>query len=195
MYAIFFPTAMRNMANADSGNQSNQVRILVADDHEVMRLGIRNLLESVPNWTVIDEAGTGREAVDLRVAKARLDVLRRRARETVAGAVVLALAGAVFAASGHSQLAFSFAFGAALGFAIAYLAGAERSHLLTRLVAQGDAGLLAEAEAFARKLSAPGMRLRLARGLERIGRVASRGRPPRRRAALRGRRRPRRGAR
>jgi len=60
-----------------------------------------------------------------------------------------------------------FAFGAALGFAIAYLAGAERSHLLTRLVAQGDAGLLAEAEAFARKLSAPGMRLRLARGLER----------------------------
>jgi hypothetical protein len=107
------------------------------------------------------------EAVDLRVAKARLDVLRRRARETVAGAVVLALGGAVFAASGHSQLAFSFAFGAALGFAIAYLAGAERSHLLTRLVAQGDAGLLAEAEAFARKLSAPGMRLRLARGLER----------------------------
>jgi hypothetical protein len=107
------------------------------------------------------------EAVDLRVAKARLDILRRRARETVAGAVVLALAGAVFAASGHSQLAFSFAFGAALGFAIAYLAGAERSHLLTRLVAQGDAGLLAEAEAFARKLSAPGMRLRLARGLER----------------------------
>ena len=29
------------------------------------------------------------EPVDLRVAKARLDVLRRRARETVAGAVVL----------------------------------------------------------------------------------------------------------
>ena len=107
------------------------------------------------------------EPVDLRFAKARLDVLRRRARETVAGAVVLALAGAVFAASGHSPLAFSFAFGAALGFAIAYLAGAERSHLLTRLVAQGDASLLPEAEAFARKLSAPGMRLRLARGLER----------------------------
>lgn len=45
--------------------QVNPVRILVADDHEVMRLGIRNLLESVPNWTVSDEAGTGREAVDL----------------------------------------------------------------------------------------------------------------------------------
>jgi len=45
--------------------QASPVRILVADDHEVMRLGIRNLLESVPNWTVSDEAGTGREAVDL----------------------------------------------------------------------------------------------------------------------------------
>src|SRR6185312_9152788 len=53
------------MANAQSATQSNPVRILVADDHEVMRLGIRNLLESVPNWIVSDEAGTGREAVDL----------------------------------------------------------------------------------------------------------------------------------
>jgi len=53
------------MANSDAPVQSNPVIILVADDHEVMRRGIRNLLESVPNWTVSDEAGTGREAVDL----------------------------------------------------------------------------------------------------------------------------------
>jgi DNA-binding NarL/FixJ family response regulator len=55
------------MATSNPGlkAQANPVRILVADDHEVMRLGIRNLLESVPNWTVSDEAGTGREAVDL----------------------------------------------------------------------------------------------------------------------------------
>jgi DNA-binding NarL/FixJ family response regulator len=52
------------MTNAGAATQSNPVRILVADDHEVMRLGIRNLLESVPNWTVSAEAGTGREAVD-----------------------------------------------------------------------------------------------------------------------------------
>lgn len=44
---------------------SRRVKILVADDHEVMRMGIRNLLESVPNWEVSGEAGTGREAVDL----------------------------------------------------------------------------------------------------------------------------------
>ena len=41
------------------------VRILVADDHEVMRMGIRNLLESVSNWNVCAEASTGKEAVDL----------------------------------------------------------------------------------------------------------------------------------
>jgi DNA-binding NarL/FixJ family response regulator len=53
------------MANTDAATQANLVRILVADDHEVMRMGIRHLLESVPNWRVTGEAGTGREAVDL----------------------------------------------------------------------------------------------------------------------------------
>lgn len=53
------------MAIAEAKSLSHIVRILVADDHEVMRLGIRNLLESVPDWIVSDEAGTGREAVQL----------------------------------------------------------------------------------------------------------------------------------
>ncbi|HEY1464408.1 MAG TPA: response regulator transcription factor [Terriglobales bacterium] len=44
------------------------VRILVADDHEVMRLGIRNLLEAVPNWTICGEAVNGQEAVDKTLA-------------------------------------------------------------------------------------------------------------------------------
>lgn len=48
-----------------STTEIRRVRILIADDHEVMRMGIRNLLESVPNWLVSGEAGTGREAVDL----------------------------------------------------------------------------------------------------------------------------------
>jgi DNA-binding NarL/FixJ family response regulator len=30
-----------------------------------MRMGIRNLIESVPNWSVAAEASTGREAVEL----------------------------------------------------------------------------------------------------------------------------------
>jgi DNA-binding NarL/FixJ family response regulator len=50
----------------DSAHLSTSaVRILVADDHEVMRLGIRNLLESVANWSVYAEAKSGREAVDI----------------------------------------------------------------------------------------------------------------------------------
>ena len=47
---------------------TRQIRILVADDHEVMRMGIRNLIESVPDWTVCAEASTGREAVALAVS-------------------------------------------------------------------------------------------------------------------------------
>src|SRR5688500_15484357 len=39
------------------------VRILIADDHEVLRRGLRALLESQPGWTVCGEAANGREAV------------------------------------------------------------------------------------------------------------------------------------
>ena len=39
--------------------------ILIADDHEVARQGIRALLESHPGWEVCAEAKDGREAVEL----------------------------------------------------------------------------------------------------------------------------------
>jgi DNA-binding NarL/FixJ family response regulator len=41
-----------------------QVRIIIADDHEIMRKGLRSLLEARPEWQVIAEASTGREAVE-----------------------------------------------------------------------------------------------------------------------------------
>jgi len=41
----------------------NTLRILVADDHEVARKGIRALVESRPGWEVCGEAADGREAV------------------------------------------------------------------------------------------------------------------------------------
>ena len=40
------------------------LRILIADDHEVARRGIRALLESHPGWEVCAEAADGREAVN-----------------------------------------------------------------------------------------------------------------------------------
>jgi DNA-binding NarL/FixJ family response regulator len=39
-------------------------RILVADDHEVVRRGLCALLRAQPNWEVCGEASNGREAVD-----------------------------------------------------------------------------------------------------------------------------------
>jgi DNA-binding NarL/FixJ family response regulator len=39
-------------------------RILIADDHEVVRRGIRAMLESHPGWEVSGEAEDGREAVE-----------------------------------------------------------------------------------------------------------------------------------
>jgi DNA-binding NarL/FixJ family response regulator len=39
------------------------VSILIADDHELVRKGIRTVLESRPGWQVVAEASDGREAV------------------------------------------------------------------------------------------------------------------------------------
>jgi len=43
----------------------NPIRILLADDHTVMRNGLRLLLERQPNLTVVGEASDGRETVRL----------------------------------------------------------------------------------------------------------------------------------
>ena len=40
------------------------VRIVVADDHEVVRRGLRAILETREGWEVTGEAATGREAVE-----------------------------------------------------------------------------------------------------------------------------------
>jgi len=40
------------------------IRILIVDDHEVMRGGLRSLLESRPEWEVCGEAANGLEAVE-----------------------------------------------------------------------------------------------------------------------------------
>jgi DNA-binding NarL/FixJ family response regulator len=42
-----------------------KIRILLADDHTVMRAGLRLLLERQPDLTVVGEAADGRQAVEL----------------------------------------------------------------------------------------------------------------------------------
>jgi DNA-binding NarL/FixJ family response regulator len=41
------------------------VRILLADDHDVVREGLRKLLEGQPHWVLCGEAQNGREAVSM----------------------------------------------------------------------------------------------------------------------------------
>jgi DNA-binding NarL/FixJ family response regulator len=40
-------------------------RVLIADDHQVMRRGVRAVVELQPGWSVCGEAATGREAVEM----------------------------------------------------------------------------------------------------------------------------------
>ena len=49
-------------------------RILIADDHDVVRSGVRSILEGHEGWQVIGEARNGKEAIDQAVA-ARPDVV------------------------------------------------------------------------------------------------------------------------
>ena len=45
------------------GSTMKNLRILIADDHDIVRRGIRSLIEARPEWKVCDEAHSGREAV------------------------------------------------------------------------------------------------------------------------------------
>ena len=47
----------------------NKARVLLADDHVLVRAGIRTLLEKIPNVEVVAEASNGREALELVKSK------------------------------------------------------------------------------------------------------------------------------
>ena len=53
---------------------TDQIRLLLADDHAVVRSGLRMLLEAQPDMTIIGEAETGQEAIR-RVAELSPDVV------------------------------------------------------------------------------------------------------------------------
>src|SRR4051794_10299657 len=77
-------------------------RILIADDHDVVRSGVRSILEEHEGWEVVGEARDGKEAIDKALAT-RPDVVildyslplvngveaTRQIRARVAGAEVL----------------------------------------------------------------------------------------------------------
>ena len=47
------------------GSGINNLKILVVDDHDIIRRGLKDLLTAKPGWEVCAEAKTGREAVTL----------------------------------------------------------------------------------------------------------------------------------
>jgi DNA-binding NarL/FixJ family response regulator len=59
---------------AASTLKAGTVRIVIADDHEIFRRGLRSLLESHTNWQVCGEAVNGREAIE-RVQELKPDVV------------------------------------------------------------------------------------------------------------------------
>lgn len=52
----------------------NKLRILIADDHEIVRRGMRSFFKAQPDWEVCGEASNGREAVEL-VLKIKPDIV------------------------------------------------------------------------------------------------------------------------
>jgi DNA-binding NarL/FixJ family response regulator len=50
------------------------VRILLADDHEVVRQGLRTILKARPEWDIIGEAENGQQAID-SVRELRPDIV------------------------------------------------------------------------------------------------------------------------
>lgn len=52
----------------------NEIRVLLADDHPVVREGIRNMVEADPSIQVVGEASGGREALEL-LSETQPDIL------------------------------------------------------------------------------------------------------------------------
>jgi DNA-binding NarL/FixJ family response regulator len=53
---------------------AKQIRILLVDDHDVVRSGVRMLLENEADLVILGEAGNGQQALEL-VEKLDLDVV------------------------------------------------------------------------------------------------------------------------
>ncbi len=72
--AFKFRIQLSGTTAANLPDNVDMVKVLVADDHTIIRSGLRHLLEREPDFQVIGEAADGREALDLAL-KMRPDVV------------------------------------------------------------------------------------------------------------------------
>jgi DNA-binding NarL/FixJ family response regulator len=67
---------MHGIAGAQAGDARKIIRVFVLDDHEVVRLGLKDLLDAEPDMEVVGEAATAESAVNrVRVLKVDVAVL------------------------------------------------------------------------------------------------------------------------
>ena len=64
---------MHGIAGAQAGDARKNIRVFVLDDHEVVRLGLKDLLDAEPDMEVVGEAATAESAVN-RVPVLKVDV-------------------------------------------------------------------------------------------------------------------------
>jgi len=64
-YALTKEEGMNSSTEVAQSIGAQVLRIMVVDDHDLVRQGLRFMLEAQAGWTVCGEATTGREAVDL----------------------------------------------------------------------------------------------------------------------------------
>jgi DNA-binding NarL/FixJ family response regulator len=57
-----------------AGSAGRRLSIMIVDDHDVVRKGVRSLIETVPDWTICGEAADGQAALDV-AEKIRPDLI------------------------------------------------------------------------------------------------------------------------
>jgi chemotaxis response regulator CheB len=58
----------QEQSNTGNNTQLDDTRILIADEHAVVRSGLRKVLEAQPGWEVVAEAGDGKETISKATA-------------------------------------------------------------------------------------------------------------------------------
>ena len=57
-----------HIKRCEKGLWLQMTRILIADEHGVVRAGVRRIVEDNPKWSVVAEAGDGKDAIAKAVA-------------------------------------------------------------------------------------------------------------------------------
>ncbi|MFZ1938123.1 MAG: response regulator transcription factor, partial [Terracidiphilus sp.] len=53
------------MSEQNGTKENAKIRILIVDDHPIMRVGIAAIIEATPDMTTVAQAGSGEEAVEM----------------------------------------------------------------------------------------------------------------------------------